>query len=185
MEYSVKQIAELLDVSKPTIQKKVVELDLKPVRIDSTNRCRYYAEDDTRRVISKIKPNYDFSRLHEAAPSEPTAIPDFRGAQNLPPSVEITEREYQVMIESLQDKIKYQEQLIESLKQDKINLSHDKDFLEGQLEEKKADVTYYRLLLNNQLSIEDKSDIIESKDEPNEKQGKSLFNRFKRKKGGI
>ena len=38
MEFSVKQIAELIEVSKPTVQKAINRLNIKPERVLNNNK---------------------------------------------------------------------------------------------------------------------------------------------------
>lgn len=81
-EYTIKQIAELLGVSKPTVQKKIKELAVEPERKENNNRA-FYSYADTIAVIRAIKPNYDFSLLPSlgAKPQNETAKPQ-NEAQN-------------------------------------------------------------------------------------------------------
>lgn len=84
IEFTVKQIAELLGVSKPTVQKVIKELSIKPERAQNNNR-RYYSYADTVAIIKAVNPNYDFSLLSEfgAKPQSETAKP-----QTEPPKTE-------------------------------------------------------------------------------------------------
>ena len=75
-DYTVKEIAELLEVSKPTVQKVVNDLSLEPVRIEK-NKYRFYSYADTVGIIKVIKSDFDFSKLQsvfEKSPNE-TAKP--------------------------------------------------------------------------------------------------------------
>lgn len=81
-EFTTKQIAELLGVSKPTVQKKIKELAVSPERTDNNKRA-YYSYADTVAVIQKIKPNYDFSLLVDSGAKPPT---DTAKPQNEPPN---------------------------------------------------------------------------------------------------
>ena len=64
MEYTIKQISEYLEVTKPTVQKIVNDLELEPVRTDNRN-CQYYSYQDTVRIIQNRKPDFDLSLLPE------------------------------------------------------------------------------------------------------------------------
>ena len=61
-DYTVKEIAELLEVSKPTVQKVVNDLSLEPVRIEK-NKYRFYNYADTVAIIRVIKPDFEFEKL--------------------------------------------------------------------------------------------------------------------------
>ena len=61
-DYTVKEIAELLDVSKPTVQKVINDLSIEPVRIEK-NKFRFYSYADTVGVIKAIKPDFEFEKL--------------------------------------------------------------------------------------------------------------------------
>ena len=63
-EFTIRQIADLLEVSKPTVQKIVDSLDIKPIRIDNTN-CRFYSLEDTEKIISERTKDFDFSVLRQ------------------------------------------------------------------------------------------------------------------------
>lgn len=63
-EFTIRQIADLLEVSKPTVQKIVDSLDIKPIRIDNTN-CRFYSLEDAERIISERTKDFDFSVLRQ------------------------------------------------------------------------------------------------------------------------
>ena len=84
IEFTVKQIAELLSVSKPTVQKAIKELAIEPERAQNNNR-RYYSYADTVAIIKAVNPSYDFSLLSEfgAKPQSETAKP-----QTEPPKTE-------------------------------------------------------------------------------------------------
>lgn len=60
MEYTVKQIAELIGVTKPTVQTAIKKLNIQPLRTDKVNRA-FYSIADTVVIIKEVKPTYDFS----------------------------------------------------------------------------------------------------------------------------
>lgn len=76
MEFTTKQIAELLGVSKPTVQKAIKELAIQPERRENNNRA-YYSYGNTVSIIKRIRPNYDDSLLIELVgkPQNDTAKP--------------------------------------------------------------------------------------------------------------
>ena len=76
MEFTTKQIAELLGVSKPTVQKEIKRLAVEPERRENNNRA-FYSYADTVSVIKAIRPNYDFSLLSQFGekPQNETAKP--------------------------------------------------------------------------------------------------------------
>lgn len=65
-DYTVKEIAELLEVSKPTVQKVVNDLSLEPVRIEK-NKYRFYNYADTVAIIRVIKPDFEFEKLQNVS----------------------------------------------------------------------------------------------------------------------
>ena len=81
-EFTTKQLAELLEVSKPTVQKIIKELNITPERTDNRNRG-FYSYEDSVSVIKRIKPNFDLSLVGEKPPNfaENTENP-----QNKPPN---------------------------------------------------------------------------------------------------
>lgn len=62
IEFTTKQLAELLGVSKPTVQKAINELAIQPERKDNNNRG-YYSYADTVAIIKAVKPSFDFALL--------------------------------------------------------------------------------------------------------------------------
>ena len=89
IEFTVKQIAELLSVSKPTVQKAIKELAIEPERAQNNNR-RYYSYADTVAIIKAVNPSYDFSLLSEfgAKPQSETAKPPKTENQTAKPQTE-------------------------------------------------------------------------------------------------
>ena len=62
-EFTTKQIAEILGVSKPTVQKAIHKLAVKPDRTDNVNRA-YYSYADTVAIIKTIRPSFnEFDKL--------------------------------------------------------------------------------------------------------------------------
>lgn len=76
-EYSVKEVASLLGVSKPTVQKVINDLKKEPVRIDR-GQIRVYSLDDMMDVIRVVRPGLDVSEFDN----------DRQEVQNLPPNAE-------------------------------------------------------------------------------------------------
>lgn len=77
MEYTVKQIAELIGVTKPTVQTAIKRSNIQPQRIDSVHRA-FYSLNDTTVIIRSIKPTFDLSVLYdfgEKPPNEPQKAP--------------------------------------------------------------------------------------------------------------
>ena len=65
--YTVKGIAELLNVSKPTIQRYINTAAIEPDKEE--NQCRYYSYDKAVEIIKAINAEFDISRIaadHEA-----------------------------------------------------------------------------------------------------------------------
>ena len=65
--YTVKGIAELLNVSKPTIQRYINTAAIEPDKEE--NQCRYYSYDKAVEIIKAVNAEFDISRIaadHEA-----------------------------------------------------------------------------------------------------------------------
>lgn len=62
--YTVKDIAELLQVSKPTIQKAINDLQIEPDRIEK-NKYRLYSAADAAAIIHSVRPDFDLSVLRK------------------------------------------------------------------------------------------------------------------------
>lgn len=82
--YTVKEIADLLSVSKPTIQRYINTAAIEPDKEE--NQCRYYNFDKAVKIIKAVNAEFDISRIaadHEAPQNEApqTATPP-QNAQN-------------------------------------------------------------------------------------------------------
>ena len=65
--YTVKEIADLLSVSKPTIQRYINTAAIEPDKEE--NQCRYYNFDKAVKIIKAVNAEFDISRIaadHEA-----------------------------------------------------------------------------------------------------------------------
>ena len=96
-EFTVKDIAELLGVSKPTIQRAINAAAIEASREDK--QTRYYSLDAAATISAKVKPDFDFGACvggSETPPHEPpqtetppqTAATDGETAENEPPQTE-------------------------------------------------------------------------------------------------
>ena len=96
-EFTVKDIAELLGVSKPTIQRAINAAAIEASREDK--QTRYYSLDAAAAISAKVKPDFDFGACvggsetppHEPPPTETppqTAATDGETAENEPPQTE-------------------------------------------------------------------------------------------------
>ena len=82
--YTVKEIADLLSVSKPTIQRYINTAAIEPDKEE--NQCRYYNFDKAVKIIKAVNAEFDISRIaadHEAPQNDApqTATPP-QNAQN-------------------------------------------------------------------------------------------------------
>lgn len=82
--YTVKEIAVLLSVSKPTIQRYINTAAIEPDKEE--NQCRYYNFDKAIKIIKAVNAEFDISRIaadHEAPQNDApqTATPP-QNAQN-------------------------------------------------------------------------------------------------------
>lgn len=82
--YTVKEIADLLSVSKPTIQRYINTAAIEPDKEE--NQCRYYNFDKAIKIIKAVNAEFDISRIaadHEAPQNDApqTATPP-QNAQN-------------------------------------------------------------------------------------------------------
>ena len=143
-EYTMKQIAEWLGVSKPTAQKIAKKLDIKPCYIDDITQCRFYTLEDTEKIISQRQPNFDFSALRPLQN-------DTANTENKPQSfAETPQNDSANFAESAANTAKEPQNFAETPQKDNSNselelLRHTLEIIEKQLEEK-----------DKQLSIKDK-----------------------------
>lgn len=82
--YTVKEIADLLSVSKPTIQRYINTAAIEPDKEE--NQCRYYNFDKAVKIIKAVNAEFDISRIaadHEAPQNDaPQAATPPQNAQN-------------------------------------------------------------------------------------------------------
>jgi excisionase family DNA binding protein len=110
--YTVKEIADLLGTSKPTVQKVINENFIEYDRIEK-NKFRYYSYEKTIFIIRIIKPDFNFSNLPkktekllkniEKPPSEPQEILE---TTEKPPSDEALNRMLAIIEQQLAEKNK-------------------------------------------------------------------------------
>ena len=86
--YTVKGIAELLNVSKPTIQRYINTAAIEPDKEE--NQCRYYSYDKAVEIIKAVNAEFDISRIaadHEAPQNDApqTATPPQNAPQTATP----------------------------------------------------------------------------------------------------
>ena len=74
-EYSVKDIAELLSVSKPTIQRAIKAAAIEADRMEG--QTQLYSYEKAAAIIAKVKPGFDLAACAATPPQEPehTATP--------------------------------------------------------------------------------------------------------------
>ena len=71
--YTVKGIAELLNVSKPTIQRYINTAAIEPDKEE--NQCRYYSYDKAVEIIKAVNAEFDISKIaadHTEPPNDAT-----------------------------------------------------------------------------------------------------------------
>lgn len=61
-DFTVKKMAELLSLSKPTIQKVINEKQLKPVRVEK-NKYNYYSIEQLEVIVKELESDFDVSIL--------------------------------------------------------------------------------------------------------------------------
>lgn len=112
MFYTVKEIAELLEVSKPTVQKIINENFIEADKIEK-NKFRYYSYDKVVFIIGKIKPEFDLSILSKSTekPLKSTEKPqitpqDFSETTDKPQKEETLERMLSIIEQQLEEKNK-------------------------------------------------------------------------------
>lgn len=66
--FTVREIADILKVSKPTVQKVINAAGIEPDHIEK-NKYRYYEIDKVKEIIKEIDPNFDFSVIENTANS--------------------------------------------------------------------------------------------------------------------
>lgn len=174
-DYTVKEIAELLEVSKPTVQKMINDLGIE--FITKGKRDRFYTEDNVIEIIKAINPNFDLSKIIEkTAKTEKEPQNTEENTENIEKDTENTEKdnantEKDRKIEDLQM------QLLETLQK--------------QLESKDQEIQHLHKLLEQQqiltLQANQKIELLENKqvdkpDEPEEVYERSWFGLFKKVK---
>ena len=84
IEYTVKQIAELLKVSKPTVQKAINELNIIPERKQNNGRA-FYNYDNTVSIIKYLRTDFDIAALSHVSHVGGKLQSETAKPQNRPP----------------------------------------------------------------------------------------------------
>ena len=79
-EFTVKDLAELLGVSKPTIQRAINAAAIEADREDG--QTRYYSHDAAAAISAKVKPDFDFSACVGDSETPPNVPPQTETPQN-------------------------------------------------------------------------------------------------------
>ena len=170
-DYTVKEIAELLEVSKPTVQKMINDLGIE--FITKGKRDRFYTEDNVIEVIKAINPNFDLSKIIEkTAKNENEPQNEEENTENTEKDNANTEKDRK--IEDLQM------QLLETLQKQIADQ-------QKQLESKDQEIQQLHKLLDQQqiltLQANQKIELLENRqDDPEEVYERSWFGLFKKVK---
>ena len=120
-EYTTKQIADLLDVSKPTVQKVINAKGIEASRIEK-NKFRYYSAEQAEVIIREIKEDFDFSILSESTANTEKVCNDTAKVIDKPPTdTEIISRMLDMMKDEMAKKdreLERKDKQIESLQAD-------------------------------------------------------------------
>ena len=87
-EFTVKDIAELLGVSKPTIQRAINAAAIEADREDG--QTRYYSHAAAAAISAKVKPDFDFSACVGGSETPPNVPPQTETPQNQPQNTATT-----------------------------------------------------------------------------------------------
>ena len=87
-EFTVKDLAELLGVSKPTIQRAINAAAIEADREDG--QTRYYSFDTAAAISAKVKPDFDFSACVGGSETPPNVPPQTETPQNQPQNTATT-----------------------------------------------------------------------------------------------
>ncbi len=87
-EFTVKDLAELLGVSKPTIQRAINAAAIEADREDG--QTRYYSYAAAAAISAKVKPDFDFSACVGGSETPPNVPPQTETLQNQPKNTATT-----------------------------------------------------------------------------------------------
>lgn len=148
MEYTVKQIAEFIGVTKPTVQTAIKKLNIQPLRTDNINRA-FYSLNDTTLVIRTIKPDFNISTLIGTT-EKPQSKP-----QSTPPN---TTNNFSVILQNdIENSLDQEEnRKKEAPKTEKQNRQNEENINVAAATEKKGDYIYHYLsFLEEQIRSKD------------------------------
>lgn len=205
-EYTVKEIADIIEVSKPTVQRAINSAAVEADTVDKQQR-RFYSEDKAREIIISIKPNFDFStcdippqsatdtdtnrntekQADTKADTESNTAPQSETDRNTAPQNENSstiDKALDILEKQLEDKDKTIKDL-----QDKLAAAYDKiadqsntiaDLAQKAQYITAADKT--ALIMDKQQKAAEEAEIVEDTVEAKEENKKGFFSRlFKRK----
>ena len=122
--FTVRGLAELLGVSKPTIGKVILDMNLEPVQIENNGR-RLYAYMDGLRVIDQVAPDFDMQKLsqHRKEPESNSEKDSAKLAESIINQQNERINTLQEMIEMLRSQVQAKDSQIEFLNNTVTSLS--------------------------------------------------------------
>ena len=196
-KYTVKELSELLKVSKPTVQRAIKELKIEPVEIVK-NKFRYYSQQDAENIVKAVIGEDDLNFSQFFATSENTETPQnvSQNTENEPQNVSQSGRTHRntenisndneaikTMLSMLQKEIEKKDQMINDL-QNRLDNAYIKiaDMADKAQYIAAADKTV--LLMDKKQQMDDDSsfdkDVVEN--EHKEPEGNIFTRLFRRKK---
>lgn len=120
--FTIREVAELLGLSKPTVQKAF--MDIEPVQIENNGR-RLYAYIDGLRVIERLDPSFDLLKITKfrKPQDEDTAKETDKTAESTEKLLKDQIGTLQFMIDTLQSQLKAKDEQIEFLNKTVTGLS--------------------------------------------------------------
>ena len=171
IEYTTKQIAELLQVSKPTVQKVINDLSVEPIRKENNNRA-YYGHDAAAAIIKQIRPNFDLTVLEGTQSTPPNEPPNTAK----PPNEELAllRSMLSVIQEQLQEKDKQLSIKDKQIQDLSDRLAEAMQLTKGQQYIAAADKTTELLEADNKRSQEEQIILDQEEQEDPEKQSNTF-----------
>lgn len=183
VEYTVKQIADLLAVSKPTVQKVINENGIEADRIEK-NKFRYYSVEKAETIIREINADFDLSILSQDTANTAKIGNDTAKVSDKPPTdTEIISRMLDMMKEEMQKKdreIERKERQIESLQADLKEAYKQIGTLAGQASFITAADKTAQIMDMQQAAADKEEQVAEQPPQEEQKKKKSLFGFWKK-----
>lgn len=165
--YSVKEIADLVGVSKPTVAKQIKEA---MIDCDEVHKGKQlYNLEHTKQIISRVNPFFDLESISELGEAAQNAANEREAAQNQPPNAE---KQAEISTKDSQTAEKVEAEIVALLRSELERKNKEIDELKAQLivKDERIDRLYQKIEEYSDkamfITAADKTAVIMDKSQP-------------------